>query len=73
MKKEVKKTDFYGITLFVIFIVWNIFSYFIFKINPYYGEMLGAIGLVSLLIGEMYIKYRFNDGEVIKFNRFFKG
>ena len=65
MKRTVKKTDFYGIILFIAFILWNVFTYFVYEKNSYLGRMLNAWGLVVLLSGEALIKYVYDRGQRI--------
>lgn len=66
MKGTVKKTDFYGIILFIAFIFWSILTYYIYEKNSYLGRMLNAWGLMALLFGEAFVKYKFDKGEIIR-------
>lgn len=69
MKLFVKKTDFYGIVLFIVFILWNLITYFVYEKDSYLGRMLNAAGLMVLLLGESVIKCVYNKGQVIGIRR----
>lgn len=67
MKKSIKKTDFYGIILFILFMIWTVISYGIFTKYGAIGRKLNAIGLMALIFGEIIIRSLFDNNQVIKF------
>ena len=67
MKKSMKKTDFYGIILFILFMIWTLITYGIFTRYGQIGRIMNAWGLIALIFGEIIIRSLFNDNQTIRF------